>query len=551
VSGFGKVFPTRVKPKPTKPTPEPVPIPDPEPTPVPVPVPEPAPTPTPPPPVEATPPPPTEPTPAPAPSPVIHRPPEVRDGKGLAAAVPLLKPGQTLTVWPGVYRDSIELRTPGVTIDAPEGAVITGSDVLTMWAHSGSTWWTPWAPLPASPTAIDGWRTMLPGREWASRSEQVFLDGQELTLVPDAGSVKTGTFAVLADRIVIGDDPAGRVVEVSKRRYWLRVMAEGVTLTGLTMRHAANLIQQGGGLDLAAGHACVVSDCDLGYASGAVLDLSGSGHAIVNSRIHHGGQLGVTGKSYELLFEGNDVSHNNTRGYDPAWEAGGSKFHQGGVDSSNPPHQGLRILGSIFRDNLGPGCWTDVWVNGARVQGCRSSGNAYQGFNIELSMNVDVLGCVAYQNGFGLPWPLPDGRVDPPAWVLGAGIYVLASRSVRVQDCVAAHNADGITVWADKRWGGRVTGVSVDRNTIIQDAVPGDPRAISWAQSDGGVIDQATCGGSGNRVAMVPGVRFEGPGFTTGDRRAFAASRWDWQGTTLPTGEVAGVLQQHGIPATV
>jgi hypothetical protein len=557
VSGFGKVFPSRVKPKPTRPAPEPIPepvpapahVPVPEPAPVPVPQPAPTPTPKPVPPPVVTPPPPE---PAPIPSPVIHRPPEVRDGRGLADAVRALQAGQTLTVWPGEYRDNAEVKAAGVTLVAPEGAVITGSDVVTMWAHAGSTWWTPWTPLPSNPTIVSGWPTMLPGRDWAARTEHVFLDGRALELAPDPAAVKPGTFAVLADRIVIGDDPAGRVVEVSKRRYWLRILAEGVTARGLTMRHAANLIQQGGALDLAGGRGALVLDCDLGHASGAVLDLSGRGHTVSGCRIHHGGQLGVTGKAYDLLFEANEVSHNNVRGFDPAWAAGGTKFHQGGVDSSNPPAQQLRILRNRVHSNNGPGLWADVWVNDALLEGNRVWGNAYQGINIELSMNVDVLRNVAWRNGFGLPWPIPSSRVDPPAWGLGAAYYVLASRNVRVQENIAVDNADGVTVWQDDRWGARTTGVSVDRNTIVQGAAPGDPRAISWLQSGGGVIDQASCGGSGNRVLAASGVRFEAPGLgLTSDRAAFARSHWDWEGGTLTAAEVAAILQQHGIPANL
>ena len=52
-----------------------------------------------------------------------------------------------------------------------------------------------------------------------------------------------------------------------------------------------------------------------------------------------------------LVGEGNEIAHNNTRGFDSNWEGGGAKF----TFSEN-----LVIRNNFSHHNVGAGLWTDI-----------------------------------------------------------------------------------------------------------------------------------------------------------------------------------------------
>jgi parallel beta-helix repeat protein len=401
-----------------------------------------------------------------------------------------------------------------------------------------------------TPATVSGWATMLSEKAGTGYAESVFLDGVELQAVATLAECVSGTFFVQASSstIWIADDPTGKVVEVAKRAFALKVTA-AATVRGLTVRHAANIAQ--GGAMVQAGDGCTLDGNDFGYASACVLDVSSTGATITNNLVHHGGQLGVTGKAFSLTFTGNTVYENNTRGYDPAWEAGGSKFHQGGESSlATAPYQGVTITSNTFRDNHGPGIWPDVYANGYLISDNRVFGNDWTGINVELSKGVEVTGNVVYNNGHGITGS-PHDRVEPPLWGTGGGIQVLASDGVNVHDNVLAWNADGIVVWQDARETPMET-VSVDDNTIIQHAASGDAYAIAYLESGGGSI-AVSVGGSRNVVYAASGVYFnwlgDGSGRTT-SRATMATTRGDWTGTSLTLVEAQNVCAANGIPTT-
>jgi parallel beta-helix repeat protein len=469
----------------------------------------------------------------------------------ITAAIAAASAGQSILVRAGTYREAVTVNK-AVTIQGASGAVVKGSDVVTGWAHpEGSTtqWFASHTSLGMTPATVSGWATMLAEKAGTGYAESVFLDGVELLAVATLAECVSGTFFVQASSstIWIADDPTGKAVEVTKRAFALKVTA-AATVRGLTVRHCANIAQ--GGAMVQAGDACTLADNDFGYASACVLDVSSTGASVTNNLVHHGGQLGVTGKAFSLTFTGNEVYECNTRGYDPAWEAGGSKFHQGGADSTNPPHQGLTITTNTFRNNYGPGLWLDVWVNGATVSGNRCYSNGWHGINVELSKNVVVTGNVCYSNGFGISGA-PHGRTEPPAGPLGAGIYVLSSDSINVHHNVCAWNADGIAIIQDDRWTPMQV-VSCDDNTVIQHAAASDPYALGYFEWPGGVISD-TVGGSRNVVYNASGVYFnwlgDGASRTT-SRATMATTRGDWTGTSLTLTEAQNVCSTNGIPTT-
>jgi nitrous oxidase accessory protein NosD len=476
----------------------------------------------------------------------------------ITAAIAAASAGQSILVRAGTYREAVTVNK-AVTIQGASGATIKGSEVLTGWSVDGTgLWGATHAAGAQTPATVDGWATMLPESAAGATSDAVYLDGVELQPVSSTGACTTGKFHQAVGRLYLGDDPTGKTVEVAERGFCLKFTADNATVRGLTVRHCRNVAQGGAMVQLNDRTGITLEDNDLGYASAAVLDISSTDSTVTGNVVHHGGQLGVTGKAFGLSFSGNEVYENNTRGYDPAWEAGGSKFHQGGAaDLATAPYQGLAIHGNTFRDNVGPGLWLDVYVNGATIRRNRVHGNGWQGINVELSKNVEVGGPdgvadanIVYNNGHGITGG-PHDRVEPPLWGLGAGIYVLASDNVNVHHQVLAWNADGITVWQDARETPMET-VSVDDNTVIQHAASGDAYAIAYLENAGGSI-AVTVGGSRNVIYGATGVYYnwlgDGASRTT-NRATMATTRGDWTGTSLTLVEAQAVCAANGIPTS-
>jgi parallel beta-helix repeat protein len=471
----------------------------------------------------------------------------------ITAAIAAATTGQSVYVRAGTYREAVTVGK-AITIQGATGATLKGSDILPGWAettYSGSPrWYAAWTPKGRTPDTIDGWTTMLAEKAGTGWAESVFVDGTEWPAVATNAECVGDVFWIDAtlNLVVLGADPAARTVEVSAEAFVLKLTA-AATIRGLTVRHCANVAQ--GGAMVQAGNGCTLDGNDFGYASACVLDVSSTGATITNNLVHHGGQLGVTGKAFTLAFTGNEVYENNTRGYDPAWEAGGSKFHQGGAaDLATAPYQGNSITSNTFRNNYGPGLWVDVYGNGYTITGNRCYSNGWQGINFELSKGAVITGNVCYQNGHGITGS-PHGRTEPPLWALGANIYVLASDDVNVHHNVCAWGADGITVWQDGRETPMET-VSVDDNTIIQHAAAGDAYALAYLESGGGAI-AVTVEGSRNVVYAASGVYFnwlgDGASRTT-SRATMASTRGDWTGTSLTLVEAQNVCAANGIPTS-
>jgi hypothetical protein len=509
-------------------------------------------------PVEVTPvePPPALPPPGPpppGPPPVVELPSyDVSEGQSLQAAINAATAGATLTVGPGTWREAITVSKQLTIVGQGASTILKGSDVVTGWEQVPleDQWSVTWTPLGSTPATISGWTTMLAESAGTGYAEAVFVDGTEQTAVATLAACTSGKYYVGGGKLYLGSDPTGKTVEVSKRSFVLKLTADHVTLTNLAVRHCANIAQGGAAVQLNGSSYATLNNLDVAYASAAGLDIFGGYHVVNGGAVHHCGQLGVTGRGYGVTLSGAAIYANNTRGYDPAWEAGGTKFHQGGADPSNPPWQGVTITGCTVYENVGPGLWVDVWGNGYLIDACTVYSNGWQGINVELSKNVEVKNCKVYRNGHGIA-NAPHGRVEPPQWGLGAGIYVLACDNVNVHDNICAWNADGITVWQDARWTPMET-VSVDDNTIIQHAASGDAYAIAYLESGGGSI-AVTVGGSRNVIYGASGVYYnwlgDGASRTT-IRATMATTRGDWTGTSLTLTEAQAVCAANGIPTT-
>ena len=379
-------------------------------------------------------------------------------------------PGATVSADPCVYREQITITKP-ITLQGRPGSEIRGSDVWTDWTYNGNYW--------RSSKSLPAFRQTevrcMPNTSRCLWPEQVFLDGKALAQV--ASGPQSGQFAVDPDRrILLEDDPRGHLVEVTVRRNWVlgTETADGVTIEGFAMRHAANEGRSGALMNRQSrletgGSDWTVQNNRLSDAHGAVVSLKGAtGLEIIDNEISRGGQMGIHGTGPGEMIRGNKVHDNNTEDFDFRWEAGGLKTAYA---------EGVTVDSNEFYDNKGNAVWFDIDCSDNTISDNRIHHNARRGIHYELSNTARIFGNVVWENG----WATPD-HGD------GAAIGISNSSDVEVHDNTVAWNASGIFVIGldreDTTWD-YVHDVYLHHNTILSDDHadgPGNGPALAWVQ---------------------------------------------------------------------
>jgi parallel beta-helix repeat protein len=462
-----------------------------------------------------------------------------RDGDACATTLQDLVDGSpagaTVVVPACTFRETVRIEKTLHLVGAP-GAEIRGSDVWSTWEAVGDRWRA--GPLPP----FDEFGVCAPGTTRCAWPEQVFMDGRPLAQV--ASDPAPGEFAVDdARRVLLADDPAGHLVEVTTRTQWLEVAAPGVTVEGFAMRHAANPPQAEHGALLVepTGDGFTLRNADLSDAHGALLGvLRANRVTIERSELRSAGQLGVGAwEADDLTIRELDLHDNNTEDFDGGWEAGGVKIQES---------RRTRLEGNRVHDNDGPGLWCDVDCSDTTFAGNTVYSNAGPGILFEISDGATILDNTIWACGSGFS-----------EWGFGGGIVVSSSSHATVTRNLVAWSGDGIAVISQDRGEARwnaVAGVRVEGNDVMLTEDPADPfnrLALGWLQDWQGVLfDPASGnGGAGNRYWYPTGegtlARFAWDGALT-SLDAFNATPGEDGGRYLTDDERAQLLSGAGVP---
>lgn len=379
--------------------------------------------------------------------------------------------GDVIRIPGGVYREGVVLNKAVTLVsedpenhaevrgsdvwNAANGVGLSGSGLGNAWS-SGSGAWTSSNVVP--PLLVETRWQGEPGSEAWRWPEQVFVDGKELRRVAPGVVPGPGQFGLTSTRrVVLGEDPAGRLVEVTSRNYGVRIASSGATVDGLAVYHAGSRCVSGANVD-----EVTVRNCDLAYAHTKVIAIGASLRTkILDSRIHHGGQQGIGANAAEYLeIRGNLVHDHNTRGFDTAWEAGGMKL-------SNLVE--ADVSGNEVRDVFGMGIWTDM-VNPAqrRVYFVENSIHhcSYQGVRVEITKNFEVKG--------NRIWECGKSKGDSMG---GCAIAIAGSHDGEVNGNVLAWNNSGIAFVQQNRTGDddydRFYNVRWNDNVVVTEEIPG------------------------------------------------------------------------------
>ena len=460
--------------------------------------------------------------------------------------------GSTISPPACVYRETVTINK-ALTLAGRPGTEIRGSDVWTAWtAANSATFVSQLAVGYLPPVSLDQYACDPNTGNRCLWSEQVFLDGNGLAQLAPGSTPVAGQFALVSTtdrRIRLGDNPSGRSVEVTTRPRWIVTKADGVTIQGLTMRHAANSAVKGAVSNDGFSN-WTLQDSTLRDAHGANASLdSGSNVRLLRNDVARGGLNGIAGSGVRVggVIQGNKINDNRTAevAFSRNWGAGGLKLTQ---------VTNFLVDGNEVGNNDGVGLWCDIGCTTVTISNNKVHHNRWQGINFEVSNGAKIHGNAVWENGWG-----------KAAWGWGAGIVVSSSANAEVYNNTLAWNYAGISVIAQNRPDAiRSTGINVHDNKIIKKTVTGDFSATYWKNLSLAWLSDSTAtaylyDAASNNVGTnnhywydtleATGIRFTWT-INYDKLAAFSLKPGGTAGTYLTSTEMSAALTSLGMPLT-
>jgi len=303
--------------------------------------------------------------------------------RSIAAAVSKATSGQTVVMRAGSYNEQVVIDKPLKLQSYPREAVwLDGSDPVSDWSQSGSTWVAPWNSQfnhSNDSSGNNASRFINPAYPMAAWPDQVFIDGSPLQQVGSAGEVTANSFFVdYGSRTLrIGRSPSGHDVRASDKTQAIYTTAAGVKLQGFGVRRYATQLSDSGTVRIGNAASLVQN---LVITDNAMLGLSvrNDNNRVENVTVSRNGQLGIgANASYGLRIADSVVEGNNTQHFKSAPVAGGVKITRA---------RGVSIIHNNVSNNIdSTGIWCDESCYDIDVASNTVSGNGAAGLELELS----------------------------------------------------------------------------------------------------------------------------------------------------------------------
>jgi hypothetical protein len=368
------------------------------------------------------------------------------------------------------------------------GAIISGSKVLTGWTREGNAWFVSGQTQRMPKTHAPGWNICKPTAPFCDHGEDTFLDGVELRQVGALSALQSGTFFFDygRSRIYLADDPNGRLVETTNAPQAFVDGGRGVTYRNLIFEHFGNAGQQA----VVRGVNLSVERTTFRYNHGS--GITQYGGVFRGNKVHHNGQIGVTGGGSNLLIENNEIAYNNNHGFDPNWEAGATKWAYA---------TGLTVRNNWSHNNAGSGLWTDINNRGVRFERNLIEDNDYLGISHEISYDVTISENVIRRNGYRAEFKWDPVRV---------GIMINNSSGARIFHNIIENNAGGaVLLRQDNRVGPGSHGPwTISNNSVYNNRFIGG-RGMTGIDVDRSMSNWATYQNANNRFYDNSYVNFD------------------------------------------
>jgi hypothetical protein len=375
---------------------------------------------------------------------------DLTPGQNLEAIVARSPEGTSFRFEPGVYRLQTIHPRSGQQFIGQEGVILSGAMSLVTWTRMSGLWQAKDLPQP-----LPSHGECEQGRPLCTSREDLFVDDRLYQRVGSLQELGPGRWYYANRRAYLADDPTGHSVELAVTPRAFGGDAQGVVLKDLIVEKYASDAQEGA-IYLDEARAWRLYHVTARWNHGAGLSF-GPETQVIGGSFSHNGQLGMGDSGGAgARIRGVEIAFNNYAGYDPKWEAGGTKFWQ---------TTGLIVQDSCVHDNAGPGLWTDTDNIETLYQGNKVFRNANEGIKHEVSYRAIIRNNIVAYNG--------TSKFDD--WLWGSQILIQDSSNVTVEDNlveVAAEFGNGIGVIYQGRGAGDygpwlAVHNSVRHNTII------------------------------------------------------------------------------------
>ena len=420
----------------------------------------------------------------------------------LGRAVQATPSGGTVVLRGGTYRETVEVpSTRRLTIQPGPGEAVwmSGSDPVTDFVEVDGLWVRSDFASPFSAGTLDPSlvTTTFP---MAGDPDMAFLDGRPLRQVASHTDVVPGTFLVddAARALVLGEDPAGQVVEVAVRAEALTVKSAGSVVRGIGFRHYATHITRLGAVKARAAGITFENDVFVDNAA-AGLSVMAPDVRVRASTATGNGQLGIHGDGADrLVVEDSLLRGNNVERFSAVAASGGIK-----VTGSD----GIVLRHNLVEDNRSHGLWMDLGSDGARVVRNVSRRNTAAGIIIEMSTDEVVASNVTVDNEVGVIISETSGAEVWNNVILGnvRSLYVVdgwrapVPVDISIRNNVVAPAATGsrpslIVDDVNQRRSGFDMRVTSDRNAYYRQSTAEAPYLAAWANYPSGKLVMRSLG---------------------------------------------------------
>ena len=312
--------------------------------------------------------------------------------------------GATIVVRGGSYHESLTIQDKKLTIQSyPHEAVwLDGSVPVTGWVKDGSSWrkdgWT--TRFDHSPTytrgapdgTSPGWQFVNPAYPMAAHPDQLFVDGKPQQQVASRSQVTAGTFYLdeATSKLYMGSDPDGHAVAATTLTKAATVRGAGSVIRGIGMRRFGTSVWMIGSVTIEQPGVTLENVRVQDSATTGISALS-DGATLRGVTVVRSGMLGIHANSaYNLTLDDVRSSRNNSERFNIAPVSGGFKI----TKSRN-----LVVRDSTFRNNYGPGTWTDQSVYNVTFVSNNVIDNAGAGLFLEISALATVANNLIVGNG--------------------------------------------------------------------------------------------------------------------------------------------------------
>lgn len=352
--------------------------------------------------------------------------------QSLDGVIARLKPGDTLQMSAGVYRQTLLLNgkrgslTEPITIEGEgDSTIIRGSDILKKWTRVAPGLFSHPLKEETSMVFVDGAAlqqiggTLYDGYPHNPRSDYRELHKNEggiwpgrIADVQKPEDLPPESFWFDHSRQTLfvrtRSDPKHSTIEASQRTR--AVEAEGVgnmVFRRFRVQHANTAVRGRGAAMTVRGDNLVIEQITADWNDAIGLGTNGTMVRVSDVKVAYNGQLGMSGQGYKHHIERVTATHNNRRKFNKWWEAGGFKFiGNGGLRDSVFEH-------CVAIHNQGDGIWFD-WKNR----------------NVDIRRNL-----TAYNTGFGIHFEASGPGIIQHNVAIGngqRGIYLSASHEAHV-----------------------------------------------------------------------------------------------------------------------